>query len=255
MKIWGQTKRDENAAQRPSSGHHQVELGQLPGGGFQANQLPVAHHADQKQDRQVDPRLHEQIVHELEQVHGEAVPREQALQIVFQQQDAQAEDSQAGQGRKNPSPVPDLPIEADDERQQIEAQGHDPEEGNDRHVLANVVRDGHQHDGCQGGKQQPQQPAIPGDLPGGEIRRLRPQRCRLRRNGLLSRRTARCDGQSAAAHGENPKQDRPGGPLRGRRHRRFHEERVREQRAEGADIREGVETVRGTPGSTRPNQT
>ena len=68
------------------------------------------------------------------------------------------EEEYQGRDAVDPAQVPALVVERDNECDQVEAERHDPQEGNDRNLLADVVRRREQHEGGAGGQAQPECP-------------------------------------------------------------------------------------------------
>ena len=99
--------------------------------------------------------------------------------------------------------VPMFAVKADDERDQIETQRHDPEKGNDGHVLADLIGHGQQAHRAECGQQQPHQTAANGYtvLRGGAVL------CRIRYVRRRQIPAHHGQGQPATQHRKGQKPD------------------------------------------------
>ena len=134
-----------HAAQGPAGRDQQVELRQVPRVGPQPHQFAVADHADEEHRREIQDQSCG-VVHrhaDVQQIAGDPVEHRVAP--------VTADDRQHRQAAQNRPHVPPRVIEADDEREQVQRQRHDPQERHHGHVLADVVRGGQEHQRAQAG--------------------------------------------------------------------------------------------------------
>jgi hypothetical protein len=134
---------DEEAPERAAGGNQQVKRREMAGMRFQPVELPVAEHAADEQSGAIAADLFDQ---------GSLKARNQQVA------DHCAADHQ--QRAEQPASVPTRAVEADDEGEQVKAEWQHPQERNDRHVLAELVRRGQQQD-RRGGRQDEPQRLVP----------------------------------------------------------------------------------------------
>ena len=193
-----------------------------------ADQFAVAHHAQQKQRREIE---HDLLV-ETER-HAAA-----ACDELIDDNHA-ADGRQGGQGKLAP-PIPARMIEADDERQQVQRQRHDPQKRNHGDVLADVIRRRQQHQRSQRRQEHPRQP------PPSVGRRLAVVHAgRFVADG---RRLGSRHRGHRAQHGKSHEARAPQGRLSQEIELRLHQKRIAKQTEQRADVREGIQAVRRPPG-------
>jgi len=131
---------DHDRPERAAERDRQVEPREPARRGLQARELAVAEHAREEQPRAEDAELDRQFVRE--PGVGQR-PRHHA---------------QRGGGRRQEevAPVPAGAVEAQDEREEVERERHDPQERDRRDVLRDVVRDRQQQDGSGRRERDPQ---------------------------------------------------------------------------------------------------
>ena len=225
FEIVGQDERrdeaDEDPAGGAAGGEREVEAGELPRAGTQAVDLAVADHAGDE--------------HRAEVERGERRDVGVGLRLIEVPEDHA---QQGGQQRQpDAAVVPARAVEADDEREQVEAQRQHPEEGHDGDILTELVGDGQEQHHAAGGEGEPEQLAGGG---GGFFGGFLLRRAGVGRGGLPDFQAT--PGRESGVDREAP------GPAFGLRlaaQLRFEEEGVGQQGEQRADVGEGVETVRG----------
>jgi hypothetical protein len=130
-------QRDEHAPRGASRRDHQIEGRQMGRVGLQAHQLAVAHHAADEVSGAVAGDLDGDRGEDARSAHTPARRR--------------------GQHAEADARIPAPAREDEDEREEIETQGDDPEEGDDGHVDADLVRGRKQHDASASRQKEPEQ--------------------------------------------------------------------------------------------------
>ncbi len=236
----------------------------------------MTYHADEEQDREIDHRLGHQapfkifdarfhVHHGKQPVDGvgkcelETEPRlHERINILVAQQIVEQQDADDCECAPELADIPARAVEADDERQEIETQRHNPHERGDGNVLADVVGDRQEGDRSDRWEHDPC-----GTLP--KLARRLHACLRSIAGGLWH--GGRCCGraciglrhardrnrETARQKREEAKPNRPANPLSDDRELRFDQKGIRQERAERADIRERIQPVGRCAGSCASN--
>ena len=216
----------QDAADHPAQRDDQVEEGQVPGTRAQPCELAVAEHADEVQADGEDGEVPQQL--ELQALVGE--------EPCHHAQDPD-EASQVGV-----APVPDAPLEAQDEREQVDGERDHPEQRDRGDVLGEVVGDAEESHRTHGREREPKHDrararggllGIGGQLPAFD-----------RERGQV----AAFPGERGAEHDEEGVTRRPPRRLLRVGEPRLEQERVSEERQHGGEVRQREQPIRARPG-------
>src|SRR5262249_9057352 len=135
---------NQDAAQGAACGDQQVEQRGESRRRLRANQLSVADHATDPQRGRVDREL-----------------GPQARLIVGEQQVVDGRGGGQQEEPENLAAVPALVVEANDERDEVQRQRENPQEGDRRNLLAQPIGGGQQQRRTASGQRQPQHDVAP----------------------------------------------------------------------------------------------
>ena len=134
-------ERDHRRARCAAERHECVEATEMLRVGLRRDEFPVAEHAHGKESATKHHRLDEQVV----------------LVGLVDQQPAHHPDGDQHRPEECLARVPALSIEAQDERDQVDRQRHQPQHRNAGDVLRDVIGDREQQRRCRGRQEQPPQ--------------------------------------------------------------------------------------------------
>ena len=213
-------QRHEDAAHGAAGGNRKIVAREAAGSGAQPEDLAMADHAGDEQRAEVERRE-----------RGDVRVRLRGVEVVHDRTEESDE-----QREPEAAVIPARAVEADDERQQVEAERQHPEEGHHGDVLAELVGDREEQHHAAGGQGEPEQFACQG-------RRLFDVVVvgRLRVGPWAMPYFVPAPARESGVEGEA---DRPTVGLRLARELRFEDERIGEQREERADVGKGVKAIR-----------
>ncbi len=194
-------------------------------GRFQACQLTVPEHAHDKEQRGQRNQV---------KANRQAGPA--------RIDDQGREGNRHGQQGKHATRVPARTVKTDDEREQVEDQGHDPQKGHYGDFLAHLAGDRQQQRAARHGDEQPEQAPRNADTRHGSVARLRSPRFgerfrRSRANSPEPRTYRRRGDERDVSHAPKP-------DLAREVEQRLKQKRVGHQSKDRPGVRDGIQTIR-----------